>query len=396
MESEIKINERINKMEEMIKKARKMEDLMDYQSLSLFPSVRLPPKFKMPSLDKFDRTGCPKSHLKMYMRVMQPLGATEEILAQMFQNTLTRATFRWFFNLDDAKARSWEDICRKFHNQYKYNIEVDVTMRDLETTKQEPKESFSTIITKWRSKATQMMNRPSEEEQLTMVVKNLLPVYHKYLFAQYFPNFKALITVGTHIKDAINNGIIKNEDPPRFKKNLGSSSKTAEVSNIYKNDPYQLIASIAPVPISQGPPLRPRREFHELYVPVSQVFEKLKAKGLLKPLDPRPIPNPLPTRFDVTKRSAYYKSPGHDTDKCFGLRHEIQDLIDNKVISLPTRPSITNNPLPNHNFGRGPRINCLMTEEESEEDPSELIYDLPECFYDDMGRIDGYDICCRA
>ena len=53
------------------------------------------------------------------------------------------------------------------------------------------------------------------------------------------------------------------------------------------------------MPISQGPPLRPRRKFHELYMPVNQVFEKLKAKGLLKPLDPRPIPNPLPTRFDV-------------------------------------------------------------------------------------------------
>ena len=48
--------------------------------------------------------------------------------------------------------------------------------RDSETTKQEPKESFLAFITKWRSKATQMMNRPNEEEQLTMVVKNLLPI----------------------------------------------------------------------------------------------------------------------------------------------------------------------------------------------------------------------------
>ena len=94
------------------------------------------------------------------------------------------------------------------------------------------------------------MNRPSEEEQLTMVVKNLLPVYHKYLFAQYFPNFKALIAARTQIKDAINNGTIKNKDPSRFKKNLGSSSKTVEVSNIYKNDPYQLISSIAPMKTS--------------------------------------------------------------------------------------------------------------------------------------------------
>ena len=95
---------------------------------------------------------------------MQPLGVIEEVLAQMFQNTLTGAALRWFLNLDDARAKSWEDICWEFHKQYKYNLEVDITRRDLETTKQEAKESFSTFITKWRAKATQMMSRPSEEE----------------------------------------------------------------------------------------------------------------------------------------------------------------------------------------------------------------------------------------
>ena len=89
MEGEKKINKRISKMKEMINRARKMEDLMDYQSLSLFPDVRLPPKFKMPTLDRFDGTGYPQSHLKMYMRAMQPLGATNEQFTQMFQNTLT-------------------------------------------------------------------------------------------------------------------------------------------------------------------------------------------------------------------------------------------------------------------------------------------------------------------
>ena len=113
---------------------------------------------------------------------------------------------------------------------------------------------------------------------------------------------------------------------------------------------------------------------------MSQVYNKLKAKGLLKPLDPRPIPNPLPSRFNVNKRCAYHQGPGHKTGRCFTIRYAIQDLIDNKVIAPPTRPSITNNHLPNHNFGKGLRINCLMTEEENKEDPSDLIYDLPECF----------------
>ena len=143
------------------------------------------------------------------------------------------------------------------------------------------------------------------------------------MFAQYFPNFKALITVGTQIEDAINNGTIKNMDPPRFKKNLESSSKTTEVSNIYKNDPYQLIPPLTPMQISQGPPPWLRRQFHKLCLPISQVFEKLKAKGLLKPLHPRPIPNPVPARFVVSKRCAYHQSLDHDTDKCFSICHAI-------------------------------------------------------------------------
>lgn len=59
----------------------------------------------------------------------------------------------------------------RHHKQYKYNIEVNIARRDLETTKQDPKESFSTFITKWKSKATQMINKPNEKEQLTMVEK---------------------------------------------------------------------------------------------------------------------------------------------------------------------------------------------------------------------------------
>ena len=117
-------------------------------------------------------------------------------------------------------------------------------------------------------------------------------------------------------------------------------------------------------------------------MPISQVFDKLKAKRLLKPVDLRPIPNPLPSRFDVNKRCAFHQGLGRDTHNCFGLGYAIQNLIDNMVIVPPTRPNITDNPLPNQNFGKGPRINWLMIEEESkeEEDLSNLIYDLFECF----------------
>lgn len=153
----------------------------------------------------------------------------------------------------------------------------------------------------------------------------LYRIYCLYTIITFLHNtfliLKLLIAAGTQIEDAINNGTIKNDDPPRFEKNVGSNSKVAEISNIHKNDPYQLIAPITPVQVSQGP--RPRREFHKLYMLISQVFDKLKVKGLLKPLNPKPIPNPLPSKFDVNKRCAYHQGPSHDTDSCFGLRHAI-------------------------------------------------------------------------
>ena len=99
----------------------------------------------------------------------------------------------------------------------------------------------------------------------------------------------------------------------------------------------------------------------------------------------------------MSKRCAYHQGPSHNTDRCYNLRHAIQDLIDTKVIAPPTKPNITNNPLPNH-LGRKPRINCLMSKEEGEKDPSELIYDLPECFMMTweklmgMTSVAGYDI----
>ena len=41
---------------------------------------------------------------------------------------------------------TWEDICNEFTKEYKQNTEVDLTRRDLERTKQEPKETFSAFL----------------------------------------------------------------------------------------------------------------------------------------------------------------------------------------------------------------------------------------------------------
>ncbi|KAF5934617.1 hypothetical protein HYC85_030788 [Camellia sinensis] len=58
-------------------------------------------------------------------------------------------------------------------------------------------------------------------------------------------------------------------------------------------------------------------------------------KGHLKPLEPRPLLNPLQAKHDAAKYCAFHQQTGDDTNLCFRLRHEIQDLIDNEVIIAP-------------------------------------------------------------
>ena len=117
-----------------------------------------------------------------------------------------------------------------------------------------------------------MITGPSEEEQIQMVVKNLLPIFRKHLFAQYFPNFKALIIDGTQVEDAINNGMLKNEEGFVFEK-AATHTTNEEAINVVVPQTSSTVNS------------RPRRKFNELHMPMSQLFEKLNLKGILADLN---------------------------------------------------------------------------------------------------------------
>ena len=79
------------------------------------------------------------------------------------------------------------------------------------------------------------------------------------------------------------------------------------------------------------------REFVELNVPMSEMLKELQLLGLLQPLEPKPLPNPLPASFNLQAYCNFHRVKGHYTDKCRTLRHEIQDLIDQGKIPNPEK-----------------------------------------------------------
>ena len=92
------------------------------------------------------------------------------------------------------------------------------------------------------------------------------------------------------------------------------------------------------------------RRFSNLGKPLSKVFEKLKAQGLLEPLEPKPVPNLVPHNLDLSLYCHFHQRRGHEIDSCTRLRHEIQNLIDSRKIPDPEKeqPNTHKNPLPNY------------------------------------------------
>ena len=81
---------------------------------------------------------------------------------------------------------------------------IDAILRDLETTKQGVWETFSEYMTRWNGKASRIVNRPNEKDQINMIIKNLLPAYNSRLLSSLISSFGDLCDCGTRIKDAIN------------------------------------------------------------------------------------------------------------------------------------------------------------------------------------------------
>ncbi|KAL6322793.1 hypothetical protein AAG906_019062 [Vitis piasezkii] len=118
-------------------------------------------------------------------------------------------------------------------------------------------------------------------------------------------------------------------------------------NQMIQHDQYRLVAPIRPSgptylhPPPQSlyfhhqyrapPPPRPVRQFTQLGMPLSRVFQRL----------------PTSPGFRTGLHCAYHQRAGHDTDSCSTLRHAIQDLIDQGLVDLG-RLGVTTDPLPTH------------------------------------------------
>ena len=135
---------------------------------------------------------------------------------------------------------------------------INVTLWDLETTKQGVGETFSEYMIRWKTKVSRMVNRPNEKDQINMIIKNLLLAYNSRLLSSLISSFGELCDCGIRIEDAINNGQLeKGESKPSTKKTYGGGATTTKAPN-----PANVSAIILQETLAY--PKKAHREFSDL------------------------------------------------------------------------------------------------------------------------------------
>ena len=94
--------------------------LVDAYKMSLVSNLVLPPKFKVPTFDKYHGTKCPSAHLYMYCRKMTGYKSNDKLLIDCFQDSLNGSVTRWYNLLSRDQIKSWTDLAKAFLVQYKH------------------------------------------------------------------------------------------------------------------------------------------------------------------------------------------------------------------------------------------------------------------------------------
>src|SRR3954471_10134286 len=345
---------------------------LDFEELGFVPGVVIPPKFKTPAFAKYDGVSSPKMHLRSYVRKIQPHTADKRLWIHFFQESLSGTQLEWYYQLEGASIRTWEDLVVAFYRQYQYNFDLAPTHMQLQSMSMGPKESFKEYAQNWRDLAGRVQPSLTDRELVDMFMGMLTGPFYSHLLGSSSSGFTDLILTGEHVENGIGSGKIQ----------VGSASGTTrkpyqgrnESNAIHsqksrgKEDQNQSVGAVLiSAPTSQQVPRqdyqrktdRPRRQFTKISMPLSQVLQHLLKANLITVRDPPKNVTTTSPSYDPKAKCVYHSSsPGHATDNCWALRNKVQDMLEAGEIEFdaPETPNVITAPMPKHDH----TVNAIM------------------------------------
>ncbi|XP_071900974.1 uncharacterized protein [Coffea arabica] len=209
---DMKLLKRLDRFDEFIKKSQGLskQGVLDYDDLCLFPNVQLPVGFKTPKFNKYDGTGNPKTHLRLFANKLGKLVDDENLPLRLFPESLEGDALDWYSNLKPEEVKTWLDLSNAFIRQYEYNCELALTRTTLEGTKRRPSEDHKTYAKRWRKMAAKVEPPMTEDEIVRTFIKAHDPPHFEEIFRMTACSFAAIVNKLEEYDDFVRSGKIVN------------------------------------------------------------------------------------------------------------------------------------------------------------------------------------------
>ena len=171
---------------------------VDLDSLTNFPQVIMPPKFKAPEFAKYDGTGDPCAYLCIFYRKMAPYGDNHPLLYQIFPNSLNGFVAIGYARLE--RTSGWREMANLFLEYYRFNTEIAPNYIVLMRIEKKSMESFYEYAQRWRELAAQVQPPMMEDEMIKWFIDNLKPSYYEKMISAQVTCFASLIPIRERIK----------------------------------------------------------------------------------------------------------------------------------------------------------------------------------------------------
>jgi len=134
--------------------------------------ARNPPDFKLPTLGAYEGKTDPTVHLMKYIRHMEVMGVSEEVMARCFPLYLEGIAALWFRQLDNGFIGTWTELVDRFMKQFRIHIARPKSVMTLTTMKQRTGESLRNFLTRFNA-AVASVDRPDPSMVLIAAVSGI-------------------------------------------------------------------------------------------------------------------------------------------------------------------------------------------------------------------------------
>ena len=120
----------------------------------------------------YNRKADPTVHLTKYIRHMEVLGASDEVMARCFPLYLTDIAAMWFRQLENGSIGTWTELIERFMRQFRVHIVRPKNVMTLTSMKQWKGESLRDFLTRFNA-AVASVDRPDPSMVLMAAVSEI-------------------------------------------------------------------------------------------------------------------------------------------------------------------------------------------------------------------------------